>query len=109
MIVNFLDDEHAELDRTLQTYAIVALLSLGLITPLAARQSGRLLAPLRTLRSTARDITTTDLSRRIPERGNDDITALTRTFNAMLDRLEAGVRRPAAVPRRRRPRAARRR
>ena len=48
---------------------------------------------------------TTDLSRRIPERGNDDITALTRTINRMLERLDAGVRRAAPVPRRRRPRA----
>ncbi len=87
-IVNFLDDEHSELNRTLQTYAIVALLSLGIITAIAAFQSGRLLAPLRTLEGTARDITATDLSRRIPEIGNDDITALTRTFNRMLDRLE---------------------
>ena len=87
-IVNFLEDEHSELNRTLQTYAIVALLSLGIITAIAAFQSGRLLAPLRTLEGTARDITATDLSRRIPEIGNDDITALTRTFNRMLDRLE---------------------
>ena len=91
VIINFLDDEHAELNRTLQTYAIVAVLSLGLITLLAALQSGRLLAPLRAVRETASDITTTDLSRRLPERGNDDITALTRTFNDMLDRLEEGV------------------
>ena len=91
VIVNFLDDEHAELNRTMQTYAIVALLSLGLITVLGAMQSGRLLAPLRTVRETARDITTTDLSRRIPEQGNDDVTALTRTFNDMLDRLEEGL------------------
>jgi len=90
VIVNFLDDEHAELNQTLQTYAIVALLSLGLITAIGALQSGRLLAPLRTLEETARDITTTDLSRRIPERGNDDITALTRTINGMLERLEGG-------------------
>lgn len=90
VVVNFLADEHEELDRTLRTYAIVALLSLGLITAIAAVQSGRLLAPLRTLESTAREIGTTDLSRRIPEQGNDDITALTRTINAMLERLDAG-------------------
>ncbi|MDP3894500.1 HAMP domain-containing sensor histidine kinase [Nocardioides sp.] len=89
-IINFLDDEHIELNRTMGTYAIVALLSLGLITLLAGLQSGRLLAPLRTLRETASDISTTDLSRRIPEVGNDDITALTHTINVMLDRLEAG-------------------
>ena len=90
VIVNFLRDEHEELDRTLQTYTLIALLSLGLITTIAAFQSGRLLAPLRTLESTAREITTTDLSRRIPERGNDDITALTRTINSMLERLDSG-------------------
>ena len=54
-----------------------------------AWQSGRLLAPLRTLRETADEITDTDLSRRLPVTGNDDITALTRTVNGMLDRLEA--------------------
>ena len=91
VIINFLEDEHAELRSTLQTYAIVAVLSLGIITLIAARTSGRLLAPLRTVRETARDISTTDLSRRIPETGNDDITALTRTFNEMLARLEDGV------------------
>lgn len=90
VIVNFLADEHDELNSTLGTYALVALLSLGLITTIAAFQSGRLLAPLRTLEETARDITTTDLSRRIPEQGNDDITALTRTINLMLERLDAG-------------------
>ncbi|GAA1929447.1 HAMP domain-containing sensor histidine kinase [Nocardioides lentus] len=90
VIVNFLDDERSEITDTIRTYAIVALLSLGLIVLLAGTQSGRLLAPLRTLRDTAEDIRTTDLSRRIPERGNDDITALTRTVNTMLDRLEDG-------------------
>jgi signal transduction histidine kinase len=91
VIINFLDDEHSELASTLRTYAVVAVLSLGLITLLAALQSGRLLAPLRSVRGIASDITTSDLSRRIPETGNDDITALTRTFNDMLDRLEEGV------------------
>lgn len=90
VIVNFLADEHEELNRTMRTYTLVALLSLGLITTIAAFQSGRLLAPLRVLEETARDITATDLSRRIPEQGNDDITALTRTINSMLERLESG-------------------
>jgi signal transduction histidine kinase len=73
----------------MQTYVVVALLSLLVITGFAAAQSGRLLAPLRTLRETAEEIKDSDLSRRLPESGNDDITALTRTFNRMLDRLEA--------------------
>lgn len=89
VVANFLEDEHDELQQVMQTYTIVSLLSLGLITGAAAWQAGRLLAPLRALRETAQEITVTDLSRRIPESGHDDITALTRTFNAMLARLEA--------------------
>ncbi|MDQ4052281.1 MAG: HAMP domain-containing histidine kinase [Actinomycetota bacterium] len=90
VIINLLDDERSELVRTIRTYAVITLLSLLLITFLALWQSGRLLAPLTTLRQTAREITARDLSRRIPARGNDDITALTHTINDMLDRLEAG-------------------
>ena len=104
-IVNFLRDEHEELDRTLRTYTLVALLSLGLITTIAAFQSGRLLAPLRTLEETAREITTTDLSRRIPERGNDDITALDPHDQRHARAARRRLRRAATVPRRRRPRA----
>ncbi len=92
VIVNFLADEHDELNSTLRTYSVVAFLSLLLITGIAAVLSGRLLAPLRTLEETARDISTTDLSRRIPERGNDDITSLTRTINSMFERLDEGFR-----------------
>ena len=89
LVVAFLDEDRAELESTMRTYAIVALLSLFLITWVAWLQSGRLLAPLRTLRRTADEISATDLSRRVPETGNDDITALTRTVNGMLDRLQA--------------------
>lgn len=88
VIVTYLDQDRGELRDTMRTYALVSGLSLLLITALAAWQSGRLLAPLRTLRETAEEIGATDLSRRIPATGNDDITALTRTVNRMLDRLE---------------------
>jgi signal transduction histidine kinase len=89
VVVTFLDDAQGELNSLLRTYTIVSLLSLLAITAIAAWQSGKLLAPLRSLNDTAREISATDLSRRLPETGNDDITALTRTFNEMLDRLEA--------------------
>ncbi|WP_343911398.1 HAMP domain-containing sensor histidine kinase [Nocardioides aquiterrae] len=89
VVVTFLDTARAGLQETMRTYAIVAALALLLVTAMAAWVSGRLLSPLRTLRETADDISETDLSRRLPVAGNDDITALTRTFNGMLDRLEA--------------------
>ena len=89
VIVVYLDQERSGLQDTMRTYLVVALLTLLLVTGLAAWQSGRLLAPLRTLRTTAEEIGESDLSQRIPETGNDDITALTRTVNGMLDRLQA--------------------
>ena len=88
VVVTFLDDSRDELTSLIRTYAVVALLSLGAIALLAQWQAGRLLAPLRRLNDTARDIGSGDLSRRIDETGNDDITALTRTVNEMLARLE---------------------
>lgn len=88
VVVVYLDEDRAELLDTMRTYTIVAGLSSLLVTAAAFWQSGRLLAPLRTLRETAEEIGETDLSRRIPTSGNDDITALTRTVNGMLDRLE---------------------
>ena len=57
--------------------------------------AGRILRPLRDVADTARIITHTDLSMRIPTRGGDDrdeLNALVATVNGMLDRVEAGVR-----------------
>lgn len=91
VVVMDLDRVREGLNATMQTYAVVAVLSLFTITGLAAWHSGRLLAPLRELNDTAREISGTDLSRRIATTGNDDISALTRTINEMLDRLETTV------------------
>jgi two-component system OmpR family sensor kinase len=89
VVVTFLDRARAGLTETMRTYAIVAALALLLVTAMAAWVSGRLLSPLRTLRETAEEISESDLSQRLPVTGNDDLTALTRTFNGMLGRLEA--------------------
>jgi two-component system, OmpR family, sensor kinase len=56
--------------------------------------AGRILRPLRDVVDTARHITDTDLSMRIPSRGSgqhDEIDALVATINGMLDRVESGV------------------
>ena len=87
-MLNFLDQEYADLDQTMRTYALVGALTLMVITGLAGWQSGRLLAPLRVLRATTEEIGATDLSRRLPVTGSDDLTALTVTVNGMLARLE---------------------
>lgn len=96
VIVTWLDPGREGLRETMTTYAVVAALALLLVSGVAGAATGRLLAPLRDLRATAEDISVTDLSRRVPVRGNDDITALTHTVNGMLARLEdafAGQRR----------------
>jgi two-component system OmpR family sensor kinase len=64
--------------------AVVMLLA-SLFIWLAA---GRAVAPLHALAGTARNINDTDLSRRIPVRGHDEIAGLGRTLNDMLDRLD---------------------
>ena len=90
IVVTFAEEERNELLRVMRTYAVVSLLLLILIVGAAWLQAGRLLHPLRALRDGAREITATDLSRRLAETGNDDITQLTMTFNSMLARLEEG-------------------
>lgn len=80
--------EQAEVVDAYQTFAIVALASLAMVGAVGWLVAGRLLRPIRLLRDTAQQISDTDLSRRIPVTGTDDISALARTFNDMLDRLE---------------------
>jgi signal transduction histidine kinase len=65
--------------------SLVVLLLASLFIWLAA---GRAVAPLQALSRTAKAISETDLSGRIPVRGGDEIAELGRTFNGMLDRLE---------------------
>jgi two-component system, OmpR family, sensor kinase len=86
--VYFVEGERAEFEAVMRTYVLVAAIALALVTLGAWLVAGRLLQPLRQMRATAREISDTDLSRRIDTTGNDDITDLGETFNEMLDRLE---------------------
>ncbi|MDY6900235.1 MAG: HAMP domain-containing sensor histidine kinase, partial [Cyanobacteriota bacterium] len=51
--------------------------------------SGKVLAPLRSFSATARSISESDLSLRIPVQGRDELAEVATTFNEMMDRLEA--------------------
>lgn len=82
----------SDLGTTFRTYTLVAVGFLALLAAVAWLLSGRLLRPLRTLRATAEQISDTDLSRRIPVDGDDDLSDLARTFNDMLGRLETAFR-----------------
>jgi signal transduction histidine kinase len=81
--------ERDEVEDAIRLAAIVLLTVLLIASALAWVVAGRVLAPLRVLSDTARSIGESDLTRRIPASGTDELAELGRTFNAMLDRLEA--------------------
>lgn len=70
--------------RLLLASGSFAMVVAGLASWLVA---GRVLAPIRLVRQTAERISETDLTQRLPVRGNDDVAELAETFNHMLDRL----------------------
>jgi two-component system OmpR family sensor kinase len=84
-----LGGEREEVDEAMQVAGGVSLAVLLVASLLAWAAAGRVLAPLRDLTDTARSIGESDLTRRINVQGEDEIAQLARTFNAMLDRLEA--------------------
>ena len=65
----------------------LAVLLLGAF--LTWRAAQRVIAPVDAVTQTAHQISETDLSRRIPVTGDDEVAQLARTFNEMLDRLES--------------------
>jgi signal transduction histidine kinase len=84
----FRDLERSEIDESMLVLALVGVGALIVAGAVGWVVAGRVLAPVRAVRTTAERISETDLRRRIEVRGNDDIAQLARTFNSMLDRLE---------------------
>ena len=80
--------ERAAFSGIFLTYAAVAVLSLLVVALVGYLVAGRLLHPVRLLAETSRRITQEDLTERIPVSGSDDVAAMTRSVNEMLDRLE---------------------
>ena len=87
VISNFFRGEREEVESSIRVAAGVAAGILVVATAVAWFVAGRLLRPVRQLTEAAKAITDTDLERRIPVVGNDEIARLTRQFNEMLDRL----------------------
>jgi signal transduction histidine kinase len=91
VVVDFLRRKREDTEETVRILAAVTLGVLLVASMLAWLVAGRVLAPLRDLRRTAQSITETDLTRRIEVQGDDELADLARTFNDMLDRLEAVI------------------
>jgi two-component system, OmpR family, sensor kinase len=84
----FRDRLQDDYDATVLAAGAVGLGVLLLGSLLAWRLAGRVVDPVTRLTRTARTITETDLSQRIPVEGRDEVAQQAATFNEMLDRLE---------------------
>ena len=84
----FRDREKSEVNAAVRAAGAVGLAILLLGSLLAWRLADKVVQPVSALTRTARSISETDLSARIPERGRDEVAQLAATFNSMLGRLE---------------------
>lgn len=87
----FTDREMGDLRDMIRSYAIAAALAWAALVVAAWLLAGRILRPVHELRDTAAQISDSDLNRRIDVRGDDELSALGRTFNGMLDRLQEAL------------------
>ena len=90
VVASFPKDDHREVDQVIAVIAIAGVAVLLITTAVAWSLAGRVLRPVRELTATARQITHSDLSARIPVEGRDELAELGKTFNDMVDRLEDG-------------------
>lgn len=79
-----------EVNSVVRTVALVGLVVLAAAAAVALALARQVLRPVDELGATARRISDNDLSARFADDGSDELADLGRTFNAMLDRLEAG-------------------
>jgi two-component system, OmpR family, sensor kinase len=92
-VVTILPSQEREEIGELLTYGGAAALAVLLIaSALAWLIAGRVLKPVRLLTETAQSISQSDLTHRIEVRGSGEAADMARSFNAMLDRLEAVFR-----------------
>lgn len=80
--------ERAKADEVFRILLAISGVALLMTTGIGWVVAGRILKPVRVVRTAAAQLTEQDLTRRIPVQGRDDIAALADTFNGMLDRLE---------------------
>jgi signal transduction histidine kinase len=88
VVAKFTAGERDEIADAVRTAALVGIIVLLIGTAVAYIAAGHLLHPLRELTETARELESSDLTRRIEVHGDDELAELGRTFNGMLDRLE---------------------
>src|SRR5690606_17254500 len=90
VVASFTADDYREVREVVLVIVIAGAVVLLVTSLLAWSTAGRVLRPVRDLTATARQISESDLSARIPVDGHDELAELGRTFNDMVDRLERG-------------------
>lgn len=80
-----------DVDDAVKTFGLVAVTLLVLATTAAWAVAGGVLRRVRQVTLAARDIGESDLSRRVPVEGADEIAELAATCNRMLDRVESAL------------------
>jgi signal transduction histidine kinase len=92
IVGDYMAARQEEVTGTILTIFFVSVGGLLVTAGIAWLVAGQILSPVREVRRVADDISESDLTARVPVRGNDDISALAVTFNTMLDRLETAYR-----------------
>lgn len=89
VVAEFVAPERADAWSVIRLLALISFGALAVAGVAAWLVAGRALRPIRQVRRTAERISESDLASRIDVTGNDDVAQLARTFNRMLDRLQA--------------------
>jgi signal transduction histidine kinase len=88
VVANFPAFERSEIDDAVRTQAVTQFATIAIASLVGLALAGRVLRPLRSLADTARSFSETDLTRRIPVRGDDEASRIAVAFNEMLERIE---------------------
>lgn len=89
VVVHLTTGEREEVNEAFVTILEAAMAGWVMASVLAWFAAGNVLAPLRSFTETARSISESDLSQRIPVQGSGEIAELATTFNEMMDRLQS--------------------
>jgi two-component system OmpR family sensor kinase len=89
VVAVFRELEQRDVNQATEAAAGIALAALVAGSLLAWTMISRALRPVAAVTRAAQSISETDLTRRIPVKGDDEIARLAATFNDMLDRLES--------------------
>ena len=84
----FRDREKRDVIAAVQAASAFGIAVLFLASLIAWRLASAVIRPVREVTATAKSISETDLSARIPEGGRDEVAQLAATFNGMIERLE---------------------